>query len=101
MAIVHAQFIDQVKKGRGDRLKEDDKIFSGLIWSGEQALDMGLIDGLGSAGYVAREVIGVEDIVDYSVKPNPLEEIISQLGLSIGESISNHLSSQSAYPRFQ
>ena len=101
LAIIHAQFIDQVRKGRGDRLKEDDKIFSGLIWSGEQALEMGLIDGLGSAGYVAREIIGAKDIVDYSVKPNPFDEFVRQFGLSVGESISNHLSAQSTYPQLR
>lgn len=98
LAVIHAQFIDQVRKGRGDRLKEDDKTFSGLIWSGEQALDMGLIDGLGSAGYVAREIVGFEDIVDYSIKSNPMDEFIRQLGLSVGESITNHLRVQNAYP---
>ena len=66
----HQQFISKVKEGRGDRLVQDEKLFSGLIWNGEQALELGLIDGLGSTGYVAREVVGVEEIVDFTVQPD-------------------------------
>lgn len=92
LSVIHAQFIEQVRKGRGDRLKEDEKIFSGLIWSGQDALEKGLIDGLGSAGFVAREVIGYEEIVDYSVKPNPMDDFLNQLGMSVGEGVARHLS---------
>lgn len=99
---VHQQFIDVVRKGRGDRLKitpemGEEKMFSGLIWSGEQALELGLIDGLGSPGFVAREIVGQEAVVDYSVKPSPLESLVRQLGVSIGQGVaaSVGLSSQS------
>jgi protease-4 len=80
---VYQQFIDTVKQGRGDRLVKDDKIFSGLIWTGEQSLELGLVDELGSAGYVAREVIGVEDIVDFTFRENYLDRFASSLGASI------------------
>lgn len=83
----HNQFIDQVKKGRGDKLAKDDKLFSGLVWTGEQALELGLIDGLGSSSYVAREVVGHEDIVDFTPQPHPFEAIIGKLGASIGQGI--------------
>lgn len=82
LAVTHKQFIDVVKKGRGDRLLDAPEIFSGLIWTGEQALAKGLIDGLGSAGYVARDVVGVEDIIDYTAQPDPLEAVLSRLGAS-------------------
>ncbi len=105
LSVIHAQFIEQVRKGRGDRLKEDEKIFSGLIWSGQDALEKGLIDGLGSAGFVAREVIGYEEIVDYSVKPNPMDDFLNQLGMSVGEGIGRQLSAsapwQGGYPQLQ
>jgi len=65
----HQQFIDKVKEGRGDRLIIDENTFSGLVWNGEQALGKGLIDGLGSAGFVAREIVGAEEIVDFTPKP--------------------------------
>lgn len=86
LANVHAQFIEVVRRGRGDRLKSlpGADIFSGLIWSGEQALELGLIDGLGSPGFVAREIVGIEEVVDYTVKPSPVEALVKQLGVSVG-----------------
>ena len=93
----HQQFINVVEEGRGDRLVKDNKdLYSGLIWNGEQALAMGLIDGLGSPGFVAREVIQAEEIVDYSIKPSPLESFTEQLGLSIGEGVATLLNSSNA-----
>ncbi|NIB41394.1 signal peptide peptidase SppA [Pseudomaricurvus alkylphenolicus] len=82
----HQQFIKAVKDGRGERLKENDQLFSGLIWNGEQALELGLIDGLGSAGHVAREVIGTEDIILYGGHKPLLKRLTEQLGASIGNS---------------
>ncbi len=79
---VYMQFVDTVKQGRGDRLKKDEKIFSGLIWTGEESVELGLVDGLGSAGYVAREVIGAEDIVDYTHHENYLDRFAGKLGAS-------------------
>lgn len=89
LTTTHNQFIGKVKEGRGARLKEDPKLFSGLVWSGEQALDLGLIDGLGSPGYVAREIVGEENIVDFTPKPDPFEKFTQRLGTSIGGAISN------------
>jgi protease-4 len=91
LGVTHKQFINQVKKGRGDRLKDDPILFSGLIWTGEQSLELGLVDGLGSAGYVARDVIGEENIVDFTLSPHPLDRIIKQLGLSMGASIASQM----------
>lgn len=67
---MHQQFIDTVKSGRGDRLhyEEHPEIFSGLFWTGEKAKPLGLIDDFGSSSYIAREVIGAEEIVDYTVE---------------------------------
>src|SRR5579864_1173155 len=62
---IHRQFINVVKKGRGKRLKENPDMFSGLLWTGEKSVELGLSDGIGSVDYVAREVIKAEDIVDY------------------------------------
>ncbi len=91
----HEQFIDVVKKGRQDRLDiENPDLFTGLIWNGEQALELGLVDGLGSAGKVARDVIGIEEIVDYGVRPDPFTQIIEQFGVSVGKGISTMLASE-------
>lgn len=83
----HQQFIDAVKAGRGDRLADDPKLYSGLIWPGEEALDLGLIDGLGSAGYVARELVGHSEIVDYTIRPTAFEELFGRMGTKIGEGL--------------
>ncbi|WP_462379000.1 S49 family peptidase [Pseudomonas sp. Marseille-QA0892] len=85
----HKQFIASVKQGRGDRLKDADhpELFSGLVWSGEQALALGLIDGLGSSSQVARDVIGEENIVDYTIEESPLDRFAKRLGASVAENI--------------
>ncbi|MGD2052801.1 MAG: signal peptide peptidase SppA [Gammaproteobacteria bacterium] len=77
---IHQQFIGAVKKGRGNRLKETDDIYTGLIWTGEQAVEFGLVDQIGSASFVAREVIGAEEIVEYSVEEDVLERLADRLG---------------------
>ncbi len=86
----HQQFINSVKQGRGERLKyaEHPELFSGLIWSGEQALELGLIDGLGNSSYVAREIIGVERIKDFSVQDSPLDRFAKRFGASVGAQLS-------------
>lgn len=89
----HEQFISKVKEGRGDRLKVTELTFSGLIWNGEQALEMGLIDGLGSAGFVAREIVGAEDIVDFTPQPDPFERLTKTLGIAAGSAVSKMLTS--------
>ncbi|MHC6224707.1 signal peptide peptidase SppA [Pseudomonas sp. X10] len=83
----HRQFIASVKQGRGDRLKDKEhpELFSGLIWSGEQALELGLVDGLGSASYVARDVIGEKELVDFTVQESPFDRFSKRLGASVAE----------------
>ncbi len=85
----HNQFIASVKKGRGDRLKDKEhpELFSGLVWSGEQALPLGLIDGLGSASSVARDVIGEKELVDFTVQESPFDRFSKKLGASVAEQL--------------
>lgn len=82
---IHKQFITVVKAGRGKRLKETPEMFSGLFWTGQQAVDLGLADQLGSLDYVAREVVGEEDIVDYTRRENVAERLVKRFGAAIGE----------------
>jgi protease-4 len=82
---IHKQFIDVVKTGRGKRLKETPDMFSGLFWTGQQAVDLGLADQLGNLDYVAREVVKAEEIVDYTRHPNVAERLIKRFGAAIGE----------------
>lgn len=80
---VHGQFINAVKQGRGERLKEVDGMFSGLIWTGDQSVEIGLIDELGNSSYVAREIIGEENIVNFSRQPDFLERFSKKIGAQI------------------
>ena len=82
---IHTQFIDSVKAGRGDRLKDNPKLFTGLVWTGEESLSMGLADEIGSSGYVAREVIGEEDIVEFTEKPDLLERLSDRIGVAMAK----------------
>ncbi len=87
---IHQQFIEVVKTGRGDRINANNaELFSGLFWSGEQALELGLIDGLASSSGVARDIVGAEEIVDYTPQPNYLDRFAGKLGASIGEMLQN------------
>src|SRR5205085_10536496 len=72
---IHQQFIRVVRQGRGARLKETPEMFSGLVWTGEKSVELGLADGLGGLDYVAREVNKSEKVVDFS----PRESVFDQL----------------------
>jgi protease-4 len=82
---IHKQFIQVVRDGRGKRLKETPELFSGLFWSGEQAVDLGLADGLGNLDYVAREIVKAEDVIDYTRHENVAERLAKRFGAAIGE----------------
>ncbi|MBS1157928.1 MAG: Peptidase [Proteobacteria bacterium] len=77
---IHQQFIDVVKTGRGKRLKDSPDLFSGLMWTGEQSIDLGLADAYGSVDSVARDVVQAEKVLDYSVKDNIAERFAKRLG---------------------
>ena len=81
---IHQQFIDTVKAGRGSRLKETPETFTGLFWTGQQAVEMGLADHLGNLDYVAREVVKAEEIVDYTRHDNVAEKLAKKFGAAIG-----------------
>ncbi|MQM37927.1 hypothetical protein KBTX_01931 [wastewater metagenome] len=80
---IHQQFIDAVKQGRGDRLASDrDDIFSGLVWTGARAVDLGLADALATPDEVARDVVGVARTVDYTPRGGFLERVMNRLGVT-------------------
>jgi protease-4 len=89
LANIHEQFINVVKQGRGERLKKNKELFSGLVWTGAQAVDMGLVDALGSSSYVAREIIGVDRIVDFTHEQPPLQRFIERIGATMVNSLSS------------
>jgi protease-4 len=87
ISAIHQQFIGVVRQGRGKRLKETPEMFSGLVWTGEQSVALGLADGFGSLDSVARDVIKAEKIVDYSPKDNVFEQLSERLGTRFGAGI--------------
>lgn len=88
---IHQQFIKAVKAGRGDRLKDDEKLFTGLFWTGEESIELGLADGLGSSSYVARELIGAEDIVDFTPAEDLIERFAKRIGAGAASAMINTL----------
>ena len=93
---IHQQFIQVVREGRGARLKETPEMFSGLFWSGQQAIELGLADGLGNVDYVAREVVKAEDIIDYTRHENVAERLAKRFGAAMGEGAVHALQRQPA-----
>ena len=93
---VHRQFINQVKAGRGDRLSNNPDLFTGLFWNGEEGVKLGLVDGLGSASYVAREIIGVENIVDFTPRLSYLDRFADRIGVTMANVLANGLGIQSS-----
>jgi protease-4 len=87
LAQIHQQFIKVVREGRGQRLKETADMFSGLVWTGEKSLELGLADGYGSTEFVAREVIKAEDIVDYTQEENLADRFARRLGAAGAEAM--------------
>ena len=84
---IHGQFIGVVREGRGKRLKETPEMFSGLVWSGEKSIQLGLADGLGNVESVARDVIKAEDIVDFTQHEGLAERLAGRLGASMAKAL--------------
>lgn len=85
---IHEQFIQVVKQGRGERLKDAPEIFSGIVWTGQKSIDLGLADEIGNAEYVAREIIKAEVLVDFS----PHEGLSDLFSKRFGQIVFNMLS---------
>ncbi len=83
---IHQQFIEVVRRGRGERLVETPDTFSGLIWSGQRAVALGLADELASLEQVARDVIQAEEIIDYTQRENVAQRLVRRFGAGVGES---------------
>ena len=95
---IHKQFIEVVRKGRGNRLKESPEMFSGVMWTGSQSIAMGLADDYATVESVARDMIKAEVILDYSVKENIAERFAKRFGAQIGQSLFYRLFGSEAVP---
>ena len=92
---IHQQFIDVVRKGRGNRLKETPDMFSGLVWSGAKSIELGLADAYGSTDYVAREVIKAEDIIDFTPRDDLVSRLADKLGIGMAKALNPVLEGRS------
>jgi protease-4 len=88
---IHQQFIQAVREGRGEALRETRDMFSGLFWTGDQAIKLGLVDALGSAGYVAREVVGAEEIADFTFRENVFDRFARRIGTAMAQTLGTEL----------
>ena len=95
---IHQQFITAVRQGRGDRLKETPDTFSGLFWTGEQSLGLGLADALGSLDAVARDVVKQENIVDYTYEASLPDRLVKRFGHAAGAGAAQALKALPALP---
>lgn len=95
---IHRQFIEVVRRGRGERLKDGQAVFSGLFWSGAHAVDMGLADGFGSIESVARDELKAEEIVDYTKREGLSERLLKQFGGSVGAALVSTIDTRGAAP---
>ena len=93
---VHQQFIQSVKAGRGDRLKDNPDLFSGLVWTGEESVKLGLADDIGSAGSVARDIIGEEKIINFTQQQDFMSRLSKRIGAAL-EHIVWNTAAQSNY----
>jgi len=100
---IHGQFIAAVREGRGERIDEagvdEERLFSGLVWTGSRSLELGLADELGSARSVARDVIGAEKRVDYTVQGNLVSQFADRFGTAFGRGVFETLLGLEYQPR--
>jgi protease-4 len=94
---LHAAFIEAVKLGRGDRLQADDEtLFNGLFWDGRTSIELGLADAIGNASYVAREVVGAEDLVDFTAKDDALTRLAERFGATLARAMGQVMATRPA-----
>ena len=91
LGVIHQQFIDTVRAGRGDRLKESPDLFSGLVWTGATSVELGLADELGSLRSVARDVLKAEDLIDFTHRANLAERLAKRVGMAAGAVLAREL----------
>jgi protease IV len=86
---IHQQFIDVVRKGRGSRLRDNAEMFSGLMWTGQQSISIGLADEFGTVDSVAREVMKAETVVDYTIRRSLADRLAKRFGSAMGDSVAS------------
>jgi protease-4 len=95
---IHQQFVTAVKNGRGERLRETPDLFSGLVWTGEQSLKLGLVDDLADVRHVAEDIIGAKTVVDYTRRTRLIERIFDGVETNLSQLLLRHLGIESLNP---
>jgi protease-4 len=90
---IHEQFKTAVREGRGKRLEDEAQVYNGLVWTGDEGIELGLVDAIGSSSYVAREIIEAEEIVDFTKKPDLLERLSDRIGVAMARSLGDIINS--------
>lgn len=101
LADIHQLFINRVKAGRGKRLKKNDNLFTGLVWTGDEAKALGLVDDIGSAGSIARDVFKTDNVVNYTHKPSYFERLANRFGSAMYKQMSNAMRLDGQTPRIR
>jgi protease-4 len=101
LTVIHQQFIETVRKGRGERLKDSPELFSGLVWTGATSVELGLADALGSVRSVARDVVKAEELVDYTQRPSVVERFAKRAGMAAGKVLARELGVAAEGPRLR
>ncbi len=94
---IHRQFVDAVRQGRAERLADDPELFSGLVWTGARSIELGLADALGTVDSVARDVIQVEPVVDFSPRQSLAEKFARRVGAGAGETLARLLTAPAGF----
>ena len=84
---IHEQFKMAVREGRGERLQDEAQVYNGLVWTGDEGIELGLVDAIGSSSYVAREIIEAAEIVDFTTKPDLLKRLSDRIGVAMARSL--------------
>jgi protease-4 len=90
---IHEQFKTAVREGRGERLQDEAQVYNGLVWTGDEGIELGLVDAIGSSSYVAREIIEAEEIVDFTAEPDLLERLSDRIGVAMARSLGDVINS--------
>jgi len=89
----HQQFIETVRQGRGERLIETEDTYTGLVWLGDEATEIGLIDGLGDIGYVKRDILKQTNTRVYEAEKSLLEQFMGDFAAQTATQLGLYLNS--------
>lgn len=88
---VHKNFVQYVRDGRTGRLKESEDMFSGLVWTGEQAVQVGIADKVGDMNTLKR-YLKIEKVKNYTQVDNGFGSLFNTAYNDMGRSMAQGFS---------